>query len=324
MKNPTRLLSDARQRDLLRLLSELSSRFPEYLQTLVDRGFALSAMTLDYWNSYCDSDSLAVHQAFLQEEARLFVGTPSGVAGYLADNGGELPSQLMSELRAKRFAEFGVPFAELRSLWKREIDPCRRRMFYLRENDPQKFEEREEAFRRDLTARRSEEIAAHVPGWAHRIALGSASAPPSLREALEESYSHLGFAYDKRRSGPLFPVYSKAISDGWSLCVSADDQNKLIMMNVGADRRSRTTLYISCFLSSKKTRLTRSNECRGGYMLPLRVNRLVPGFLVAYSVISSIEDLALSVKANAALCDCVAADLEKILVERLSADDSDQ
>lgn len=59
-------------------------------------------------------------------------------------------------------------------------------------------------------------------------------------------------------------------------------------------------------------------------MLPLRVNRLVPGFLVAYSVISSIEDLALSVKANAALCDCVAADLEKILVERLSADDSDQ
>jgi hypothetical protein len=317
-------LSYARQVNILGKLTYLADRASELAASLQAAGFDSFVARRHFLDSFCEPTEQSTHERYLVEVAKTAIGTPDGISGFLRGREPGFRSPILAAMRAERDATNGVPYDALLGvdIWKREIDPCARRMMRLEFAADPVVSERRRQMDTDRRRRHAIEIARHVSDLARSFTFDPTGCSRLVAQAMQADLGSLGFEYDRRRSRPFSPVLSKRLTPSCDLCWSLrTDRNLQLMPRYqGADGSWRIPLDPCLYVAVKGRRgnLDIRPMFKESDTMVIRYTRAVAGFEWAYGNFESLEGLETILKAHATLLKLIAPAVVSDLVSELS------
>jgi hypothetical protein len=317
-------LSYGRQVDILSRLANLADRAEELSVQLQKAGFDSFVAYQSFLASFCEQTEKSGHQRYLIEVAKTEIGTPDRVSGFLAGRELGFRSPLLAAMRAERDRTNGVTFEALTGpdIWKREIDPCARRMKRLEFSADPVVAERRRQMNLDRSRRREAEIAQHASERGQSFTFDSTGCSRFVAEVMESDLTPFEFAYDRRRSRRFFPVLSKPLTPSWDLCWSLHtDRNLRRMPRYQAMHGAWEIPLDACLYAASKGR-------RGNVDIPvgftewdameIAYTRLICGFEWAYGRYEGPQELETILKAHVELLKLTIPTVDSVLVSELN------
>ncbi|HXQ40472.1 MAG TPA: hypothetical protein VN821_04330, partial [Candidatus Udaeobacter sp.] len=142
----------------------------------------------------------------------------------------------------------------------------------------------------------------HLPDRDGRYALFSA--------VMERDAACLGFRYDKRKSRPNFPVFSKTVAGEWDLCWAIEEPN----MFFWSPFEGRFMPHLQVRHRNLRGSASKAEACE---YLQIRYAVVVPGFFNAYRTFRSSDELETMIKAHLCLYRLMAPIIERGLARVL-------
>ena len=131
---------------------------------------------------------------------------------------------------------------------------------------------------------------------------------------MERDAAPLGFHYDKPKSRPNYPVFSKPITDDWHLCWVIEEARSFF--------HSPLEGSFQPYLELRSRQLCGSlAKARSGEFLLIRYAGVVPGFFNGYWNFFDLEELETVIKAHLYLYGLMAPIIEDGIRNGLSAAD---
>jgi hypothetical protein len=194
------------------------------------------------------------------------------------------------------------PAAE--AVWRLEIDPCRRRLVQDRVNDRERHEAR-------FTAMLEQEVRALEDESAHH-ATGLGKVPHTFDNkgryrffaaVMERDAAPLGFQYDKAKSRPNYPIFSKAVTDDWHLCWAIEEARAFF--------HSPMEGKFQPFLELRSRELQGTlAKVESGQFLYIWHAMVVPGSFSGYWTFFSLDELETAIRAHLCLYSLMAPIIE--------------
>jgi hypothetical protein len=257
-------------------------------------------------------EELDLHRRCVVEIAKERLAQPSTIKIYDDDLKKLYWSPFLQQLREKRdIANGGVPVRELRdhfrggeSVWRREVDPCQRRLLQA---------EIEEKSSYDIQwSRMLDEERQAIAEEAARYATGLGKLPHTFdgkgryaffSAVMERDAASLGFRYDKEKSRPNYPVFSKKITEDWHLCWTIEVARSFVPGALEG--------YFAPSLGLRSRELRGTLEgAESGEALQFRYAGIVPGFVGGYWKFFCLDELEVAIKAHLHLYGLMAPILE--------------
>jgi hypothetical protein len=198
-----------------------------YMAQLEEAGFKAFLPRHEFIESFAETpEEREIHRRCVVETAKERLGRPSRMRIYDEDLQHLYFSPHLQQLRDERDRANGVPVNQLssrypggESAWRTEVDPCQRRLVQASVNQKDAYEARWTAMLEAERRALEDEVA--------RRATGLGKIPHTFDNkgryvffaaVMEHDAAPLGFHYDKPKSRPNYPIFSKAITDDWHLC----------------------------------------------------------------------------------------------------------
>jgi hypothetical protein len=269
-----------------------------YMARLREAGFEAFMPTHEFLESFAQSpDELDLHRRCLAEDAKERLGVP-----LIRMSDEEVKciyvSPFLQRLRDERDRVNGVPVRQLsstypggQSVWRREVDPCRRKMIQTEINRRAVYEKQWTAVCNKKRRRLEIEASRYATDLARTQTFDRAGRYAFFSAVMERDSAGAGFRLDKRKSRPGYPIFSKAISDDWDLCWEIEDSQ---------------SFFPSPFEGRFAPRLgIRHRELRGslakiqsGETLHIRYAGIIPGFFNGYWEFVDLAELETAIKAH--------------------------
>jgi hypothetical protein len=305
---------------ICRSLVVVGDKALEHVAELRRRGFAAFVPRAKFVEAFAESsEELEIHRRYVVEQAKELLGRPWTIRIYDEDLERLYSSPFLQELRARRDQENGVPVGELRAryspeeaLWRREIDPCRRRMVQCEVHDRAGYQER-------WAAMLDEERSA-LQMEAERHSTGSGRLPHTLDVAgryrffsatMERNAAELGFQLNKGKSRPSDPVLTRPIADDWVLSWIIDDKQSF------SAHPSHGFFAPTFGIRSDRVRGAGS-RVESGESLTIRYSGIVPGFANGYWKFFDLDELETIIMAHLNLYGLIASAVEAAVSEVLA------
>ncbi len=210
-----RILTYEDQARVLITLVPLIDNSWRYLKEMRRRGWVATLPRIDFEESFGDDEEVRLHRSIVVEGKKFRICTPNlryHISGRPYES--SFLVVLSNERKTTLAAKYGIDIPD----WEKSIDPCLRRLEKLRAEGRDEFERRRLLVEEQEQIYRAEEIVTHSVRPAGQI------------ERLNEFYissigvsaKALGFHYDEARSRSNRPVYSRPLTEAWSLCISAE------------------------------------------------------------------------------------------------------
>jgi hypothetical protein len=308
------------QQILLSRIAQLCDKGGELTNKMHSSGFLSIEPIQKFWKSFCEKCEDKIHDQFLIEEAKMFVSVPDGAIGHYLFGKRSWFSPFIDSLciERDRDIEVGSDVRAHHEPWKIELDPCRRRQVLMQCKDRDKLTELEYEKEHILANKRKLELSY----YATRVeGLEDLSLPDCVRLLIGRSLEGTAYDYDRKRSKPNFPVFSRKINSTWSLCLALTEERFLTVKQRYIDEFGRkwTPFYMSCYLSSGR-KISRVqvplNVERYDFMV-VRYHRMIPGFFNAYSKYDNLSELYLVIDAWVSLFKLVEGEIWSIIMEEL-------
>ena len=260
------------------------------------KGFLAHDLHESFITSFAEtSDEEQLHRKCVQEEAKELLGQPSPVHFPSLDDIYESP--FLANMRRHRDKENGVPMDQLGEnypatevLWRRQFDPCQRRLTRLICSDRSAYDSLYTTLGHEIQAQRRTELS-------ERCVLYRLALEPN---AFEESMSAVGFSQCKIRAKTGL-LYQRPISGTWN-CSIVIDERPLRNMSI---LRPRMELR----LNGASQRL----EAKVGEFLDIDYLAYTPGLFGAYAEFNSDRELAFCMEAHSIAIDFLATRIEEKL-----------
>lgn len=225
-KTPHPRLTPRQGNALCREFLPIGDRVFDYMEQLNKEGFAAFRPRREYIESFATNDEeLAIHRRCVVEAAKERLGRPEPMCMHGEFDEETYSSPYLERLRAERDEANGVPENQLssrypgESAWRREVDPCQRRLVQTECNHREIYEARFATMLDDEIRALDEECAIHATGLG-RVphTFDNKGRYVFFTAVMERDAAALGFRYDKAKSRTNYPVFSKAITEDWHLC----------------------------------------------------------------------------------------------------------
>jgi hypothetical protein len=221
------------------------------------------------------------------------------------------PSSYLQKLRSERDKANGVPVHQLSSRYadgeaavRHHFDPCQRGLVsdsvYNREAHEQRFTAMLDEERQAL----EEESACRASGLGRLPhTFDNKGRYRFFAAVMEREAAALGFHYDKPKSRPNYPVFSKPMSDEWDLCWAIEEARAFF--------HSPFEGHFSPYLEIRG-RTFRGSVAKGksGEFLHIRYASVVPGFSNGYWTFFDLDQLETAIMAHLHLYSLMASVIE--------------
>jgi hypothetical protein len=284
----------------------------DYMSQLRKAGFQAFQPRHEFVESFAQGDEeLQVHRRCVVEEAKEQIAQQV----HMRLQGGERKhvwfSPYLQRLREERDEANGVPIHELytrydlgESAWRREVDPCLRRMIQTEVNQRDRYEA---LWTSVLDAQRralEDEAEHHATGHGrYPHTFDNKGRYGFFSAVMERDAGPLGFRYDQSKSRPNYPIFSKAITEDWHLCWAIEEARAFF--HNPFEGRFRPYLQ----LRSRTLRGWLANADPWEFM-HIKYAGCVPGFYQAYQAFFSLDELEIEIKANLYLYSLMAPIIE--------------
>jgi hypothetical protein len=308
MKRPT--LTFVQANELCRKLVAIGDAIWSFSEQLRADGYCAFDARNDFVESFGASNEIEVHRLCAVEQAKLRLGQPWPMKFSPDERKLLYSSTPLNELYAKRDAENGCTASELASkypgvdsVWRREVDPCRRNMVRFEVSDRDQYQLRFTKFVERQRLMMEAEIQSHLSVVTGQHAFEMEDRFAKFQEVMNRISVPLGFRYDKQKSRDEFPVFSKQLNDGWDLCWALQHTDMFAL-----------TPTHGCFEPSLDLRGANmagdSDKARSREFLIFRYQNIVPGFASAYSKFRNLAELEWAITAHLALYNLMSPILE--------------
>jgi len=220
-------------------------------------------------------------------------------------------SPFLQRLREERDKINGLPVHQLssrypggESAWRREVDPCQRRLIQARVTQRDFHEARWTAMLDEERRTLEHEAARHATGLG-RIphTFDNKGRYAFFAAIMERDAVSYGFHYDKAKSRPNYPVFSRAITEDWHLCWAIEEARAFF--------HSPFEGRFSPFLEIRGRNLHGTlAKAESGEFLHIRYATVVPGFLGGYWKFFDLDELERVIKAHLYLYGLMAPIIE--------------
>lgn len=310
--DPRPKLSFQQANAICREFLPLGDRAFDYMARLREAGFEAFAPRHMYDESFAESpEELEIHRRCVVEIAKEQLSRPYPMRFSMEEFELTYFSPYLQRLRRERDQANGVPEDQLsgrypmgESAWRRKIDPCERRRVQLHVNQWEAYQARWDAL---LDAERralEDEAERHATGLGRLPHTFDKSGRYAFFAAvMERDAAALGFHYDKPKSRPNYPVFSKAITDDWHLCWAIEDAQGFF----------RSPLYglFKPHLEIRSRALRGSlAKAESGELLIIRYDIIVPGFYTGYWRFFDLDELETVIRAHLHFYGLIAPTIE--------------
>jgi hypothetical protein len=293
----------------------------DYIRRLKEAGFKAFLPRYAYIESFAETpEELEIHRRCVVEIARERLARPWPMRIYDEELKHVWVSPYLQRLRVERDKANGVPVDQLsgrypggESAWRREVDPCQRKLIQARVQQKVGYEAQWTAVL-DAERRALEDEAA-------RHATGLGKIPHTFDNkgryvffaaVMERDAVPLGFRYDKPKSRPNYPVFSKPMGDDWDLCWVVEEARAFF--------HSPLEGHFAPFLEIRGRNLRGTlAKAESGEFLHIRHAGIVPGFGNGYWIFFDLDQLETVIKAHLYLYSLIAPIIESGIEKVLGA-----
>jgi hypothetical protein len=288
-----------------------------YADQLASAGFRAFAPRWKFTESFCAAqEELELHRRCVIERARSLVGRPWPplyVRWTAAERALLYASPLLERLRIERDKENGVPQNELsnryplgEASWRREIDPCHRRQLMADVGEPLAYKERWNAVLDEEVRALEREVAQQATGISRAHTFDRNGRYALFAAIMERDATPFGFCYDRGKSRPNYPVFSKSVSKDWDICWVIEEAD-MFYWNPLEGR------FMPFLEVRGRIRKGRIDNLEPGECLHIRYAGVVPGFFNAYRTFHTLDQLETMIKAHLCLYHLMAPIIEGAL-----------
>lgn len=315
-------LSLDQQLAILRRVAQLADEGERYSDLLREAGFSAFQPWQDFKSSFCTPDQRTTHRQYVIEEAKLKIGTPSGIPGHMARLNPEgYRSAFIEALRAKRDKVNGASFHEFQGpAWLRELDPCEcRRMWYVYNDESAHTRARAEMAARHKQLRELE-ASLHKSDMGQKYDNSTKEWSAFFSDALNKYFSPFGFVPDVKRSSSRLPVYMKKINSIWDICITLQSDQKWADRGFSYSEERGIYKMVDMDLSVRCGNAKKATYIAAGVrpdIMPLRFQHIVEGFGWAYGYFINIDDWESVVKSHATFYGMIECYVLSILCREL-------
>jgi len=290
----------------------------DYMKKLQEATFEAFVPWIEFVESFAETqEELDIHRRCVIEEAKELMGRPSRMKIFDDDLNELYFSPFLQKLREERDRANGVPvqrlsekFRDGQSVWRREVDPCRRRLVYDEVNNRIAHETKRIALKDEQTQRLDAEVRSYATGLGRLPhTFDSKGRYAFFSAVMDRELAALGFRHDKAMSSPFYPIFSKSINDEWCLCWAIEDR-----LPFAADNFEGR--FDPC-LEIRSRRLRTLSKVKSGQFILLQYSRTVPGFCTSYWTFHDLDELERVIKAHVCLYRLMAPTIESAVDEVL-------
>jgi hypothetical protein len=318
--NGSRLkLSFAQANALCLELVPIGDEAYHYATQLENAGFNASMPRRKFIESFAETaEELELHRRCVVENAKERLGQPTPIRIFDEDFKQLYFSPFLQQLREQRDRDNGCPVAELHNRykgaesWRREIDPCQRRLVQDGEKHRESHKARFAAMLEAESSALKDEAEHFSTGLGKNFSVFDSKGRSAFyRDIMERGAATLGFHYDREKSRPNYPIFSKQMTDNWHLCWALENARSFF------PNPSEGRFDVSLELRSKQ--LTgRLDKVDSGELLVLRYAAILPNFLGAYARFVDLDQLERIIHAHLYLYRLMAPALENGIKNALS------
>ena len=315
-------LSFAQANAICREFVPVGDQVFDYMAHLREAGFGAFMPRHEFVGSFAETtDESELHHRCVIEKAKERLGQPTPIRMSNEEVKRIYFSPFLQHLRDHRDKDNGMPFLELRnhyfggeSLWREEVDPCQRKLVQAKIAQKVAFEARWATILEQERRQFEQEAARHATGLGRLP--HTFNEPGRYRffsAVMERDAACMGFEYDKLKSRPNYPIFSKAITDDWDLCWVIEEPRFFF--------HSPFEGRFAPFLEVRSKNL-RGNlrKVQSGEFLNIRYVQVLPGFFNGYWIFFNLDELETVIKAHLYLYGLMASIVEDGIRKGLAAD----
>jgi hypothetical protein len=284
----------------------------DYMARLREAGFEAFIPRQCFIESFAaNPEELDIHRRCVVETAKERLGRPSRMRIYDDDLKHVYTSPFLQRLREERDRTNDVPVHQLstrypggESAWRHHVDPCQRRLVRDRIDNRETHEARFATMLEEERRALEDETARHATGLGKLPhTFDNKGRYVFFAAVMERDAAPLGFRFDKAKSRPNYPIFSKAITDDWHLCWVIEEARAYF--HTPLEGR-----YEPCLeLRSRALRGTLAKVESGEFLL-IQYAAIVPGFFNGYWKFFSLDELETAIRAHLHLYSLMAPIIE--------------
>ena len=287
----------------------------DFMEQIQAAGFAAWLSRHKFIESFGTPEEAKIHRRCIAEIARERLGRPDSMP--IPDLKLLYFSPFLQQLRKERDEANGVDTSQLstrypmgEAAWRHEFDPCKRKQIFTRVNDAEAYDARWHAMLDEQRRCLEAEVEQHATGLAKAYTFDRDGRYAFFKAVMERDAAGLGFHYDRPKSRPNYPVFSKEVSEDWDLCWAIEDAKMFFFTPLEG--------HFSPYLQVRSRKLRGSlRKAQPGEVLFLSYRLLVPAFGNAYWEFYALDELETMIKANLHLYGLAAPVIEEGLRKTL-------
>jgi hypothetical protein len=310
-ENPLKL-SFPQANAICREFLPIGDRVFDNMTRLQEAGFSAFLPRHHFIESFAaNAEELEIHRRCVMENAKERLARPWPIRIYEEDFKQLYFSPFLQHLREELDKANGVPVNQLstrypggESAWRREIDPCQRRLVQNSINDRELHEARFAGMVEDERRALEDEAERHASGLGKLPhTFDNKGRYAFFAAVMERDAACLGFHYDKAKSRPDYPIFSKAITEDWHLCWVIEEARAFFC----SPFEGRFAPYLELRGESLRGTLAKAES---GEFLHFRYATAVSGFFNGYWKFFSLNDLERAIRAHLYLYSLLAPIIE--------------
>jgi hypothetical protein len=225
---------------LCRRLLSIGERIYDYAQELEDAGFSAFCPYRRFLEQFGETEAdREIHHACQIEfvKTQLSRPWPMWLTGPPDGGGLTYTSDLFARLCRERDEANGVSIEQVAARfptegWRREIDPCRRKMIQAELTDRSTFQRLRQSVDEEIQDRLTLEAKLWATDVARSFGFGKRGRYRLYTMMMERDAGALGFGYDKLKSRPNFPVFSKPVLQQWHICWAMEESRSFLLSSL--------------------------------------------------------------------------------------------
>jgi hypothetical protein len=284
----------------------------DYMAELGKAGFEAFLPRHRFTESFAlNREELEVHRRCVGETAKERLGRPWPMHLSEENLKERYFSPFLQRLRAERDHANGGPenqlssrYSQSETAWRRELDPCRQRMLQMEINQRETYEVRFTTMLEEEMRALEDECSLHATGLGREPhTFDSKGRYAFFIAVMERDAASLGFHYDRAKSRPNYPVFSKAITKDWHLCWVIEDAQLFF--------HSPFEGLFAPYLELRGHNLCgKLAKAKSGEFLKIRYTIAVPSFFNGYWMFFNLDQLETAIRAHLRLYGLIAPIIE--------------
>ncbi len=317
---PRPKLSAAQANRLCRRFVPIGDEIFNYMAQLRQAGFSAFDLRKDFTDSFCAPEEVDIHRRHQMEWAKFILGRPWPMRFTEEERAQLYYSPFLRHLRDVVLLQEnnGVPFENLgahfpggEAAWRAQTDPCERRAVCAEVEDKEAYDSRFNAVLAMQRHQLDREVVRHATGLSKDYAMEKLRRYAFYAAVMVRDAAPLGFIHDKRRSRPDNPIFTKAVTPEWELCLTIENRGMFYWAMHHAGYFSSQLELRARALGGSLSK-AESGEC-------LFIPYANPCLDVAYWEFFDLDDLELFIKAHLFLYGLMAPIIETGIRDELGS-----